>query len=330
MKKFFYSLLFFAFLLTSPIQGLAAETLPTEKTEGISEETVYQLYYMPGDSSEVYHLLFNIYGVRLEMNSRTSVPSIPIQQNKDDLCYLFKFFYVGDGKYTIACLGGNYSKRLGLVDGKIELVEAADVPEQQWYIIPNGELFEIRSAAEGNKCLTGVNEHASIYDPGIAEDGETALWCIAESEVGEPLDYYVYVKAPEHWTPAMYSPPDKSNPWNDWTAMVSGEDGWYYMSVGNETAGWTRINNLALHNLTSPNIHLDADMDIPLKPNQNCWVVIITDDPNVEGDLTYQVYDYNPDEPPKTADPVTLALPVFTLLTSAIALSFLLRRKRCI
>ena len=328
MKRILFLILVTAVLISTCVPAYAAETLPTEKTEGILEDTVYQLYYMPGDGSEVYHLLFNIYGVRLEMHGRTSVPSIPIQQNKDDLCYLFKFFYVGEGKYTIACLGGNYSKRLGLVNGKVELVEAADVPQQQWYIIPNGELFEIRSAAESNKCLTRVNQHGSLYDPGISGDGETALWCIAESEVGEPSDYYVYVKAPEHWAPAMYSPRNKANPWNNWTAMVSGEYGWYYMSVGNETAGWTIISNLTMRNISSPNRIPDAYVEVGLEPKQNCWVVI-TDDPNVDGDTAFTVYDYNPDEEsPKTADPVMLVVPAFGLLASATAMICLLRRKK--
>ena len=56
------------------------------------------------------------------------------------------------------------------------------------------------------------------------------------------------------------------------------------------------------------------------------WIVI-SDDPNVDGDLTYKVYDYNPDEPPKTADPVMLVIPAIGLLASATAMICLLRRK---
>ena len=107
--------------------------------------------------------------------------------------------------------------------------------------------------------------------------------------------------------------------------MPKGEGGWYsYYHNGN----YIDIENLAISpsmaQVFPPDFRLSLQVE---NPDQDYWIVI-TDDPNVDGDLTYQVYDYNPDEPPKTADPVTLTIPALSLLLSSIAIIYLLRRRK--
>ena len=89
------------------------------------------------------------------------------------------------------------------------------------------------------------------------------------------------------------------------------------------------IENLAISSPMAQIFPLDFKIHLAVEdPSKDYWVVI-SDDPNVEGDLTYKLYDYNPDgEPPKTADPVMLAVPALCLLASAASIAYLLRKRK--
>jgi hypothetical protein len=113
--------------------------------------------------------------------------------------------------------------------------------------------------------------------------------------------------------------------------MEKNEDGWFsYPAPWDSSCDCSIVNHaetgVAAQGYTHDELFDLEDLDF----STDKWVVI-TDDPNVDGDLTYKIYDHNPDEEsPKTADPVMLALPVVTLLTSATAMICLLRRRKAV
>ncbi len=239
--------------------------------------------------------------------------------NKPDLkspTYAFYFKEVQEGYYAIipaaapdVCLQVILNEYKAVTGRKFD-----NKPEQLWTLTPCEGGIRISNAAVPDLVLGLSDDKYAIINVHMT----TGEWVfkLEESQIVFP-EHRIHVKAPDFWAPCIA--------FNSRVVFMPKKDGWYsYYYIGNHTV----IENLALSSpmaqVTPPDFRVSLQLE---KPNQDYWVVI-SDDPNVDGDLSYKLYDYNPDdEPPKTADPVMLAIPAFSLLASAIAMAWLLRRK---
>ena len=112
--------------------------------------------------------------------------------------------------------------------------------------------------------------------------------------------------------------------------MTKGNDGWYYRSGQGQTevriTNWLYFPDGAIHypdRSTAP---------LALQPDCDVWIVI-SDDPNVTGDITCEVSYTNPDESsPKTSDDIdgSFALLLMCVSTAAICAMIFIYRPRCI
>ena len=238
---------------------------------------------------------------------------------KEQLEGAFSFKEIRDGYYAIipanapdVCLQVNMESPYKTVNGS----KFDNKPEQLWKITPSEGGIVISNAAFPDLVL-GLRDQEIGLDKLVCMTTGEWVFTLEQSEIVFP-EQQIHVKVPDFWAPCCASG-------FDFAFMPKGEDGWhsYYYS---EDA--INIENTAVSSPMALGHPRDFLIHIEIKnPNQDYWVVI-TDDPNVDGDLTYQVYDYNPDEPPKTADPVTLTIPTLGLLLSSIAITYLLRRRK--
>lgn len=248
-----------------------------------------------------------------------------------DLSLSFYFDKTEDGYYTItpASMPG---WRLQLSEGKIITEKPQDIPEQKWSIVACDDGYTISSAADPSlfigKTTPPADHNQESGDLILSAEPDHKVWKIKESPLAFS-EHSVYVKAPEHWAPGLVGD------YGSWCAgiMVQQDNGWFSFPLYPYQPQDYRfmITNYMVNAWSSQYGPPDCVVGIhQLEPDKDYWIVI-SDDPNVDGDLTYKVYDYNPDEEsPKTADPVMLALPVVTLLTSATAMICLLRRRKTV
>ncbi len=248
-----------------------------------------------------------------------------------DLSFSFYFDKTKDGYYTIspASMPG---WQLQLSEGKIITEKPQDIPEQKWSIVACDDGYTISSAADPTlfigKTTPPADHNQESGDLVLSAEPDHKVWRIRESPLAFSK-HSVYAKAPEHWAPGLVGD------YGSWCVgiMEKQADGWFSFPLYPYQPEYysCQIVNYMVDAWSSQYGAPDSNAALyRLEPDKDYWVVI-TDDPNVDGDLTYKVYDYNPDEePPKTADPMTLTLPAFGLLTSAVAIFFLLRRRRCI
>jgi len=243
------------------------------------------------------------------------------KHNKTDLNCAFSFKEIQDGYYTIIpatapdiCLQVSTESSYKTVKGN----KFDNKPEQLWKITPSKEGIEISNAAFPDLIL-GLRDGVSAGDTLIAMT--TGEWVITleEAQIVFP-EHRIHVKAPDFWTPCIASSSF------GFVFMPKEEDGWYSYYYYEDHI---MIENLAISSPMAQIFPPDFKIHLVVEdPNKDYWVVI-SDDPNVDGDLSYKLYDYNPDEePPKTADPVTLAVPAFILLTSTIAIAWLHHRRK--
>ena len=182
------------------------------------------------------------------------------------------------------------------------------------------------SSAANPTLFIGRNDDSSRQTVVLLAEPDDKVWKIEKSQL-EFSKHSLYVKAPEHWAPGL------EGHYGGWNigVMAQQENGWFSFPL------WPTVDKINYGLVANLMVSIPGgQFSIPdssvyleqLEPDKDYWIVI-TDDPNVDGDLTYQVYDYNPDEePPKTADPVTLAVPAFILLTSTIAIAWLHHRRK--
>ena len=211
-----------------------------------------------------------------------------------------------------------------------EAVRAASFenkPEQLWTLKENGNGYYLSCMSEPEKVLGG---HPGAIHPVPIDDKDCITFYFEETAVTFP-DTQIHVKAPEGWYPGLWVTPKNEDPieWGGFTIMEKKEDGWFSYPAPWDSSCDCSIVNHAKTGVGAQGYKHDELFDLEnIDFSTDKWVVI-TDDPNVEGDLTYKLYDYNPDgEPPKTADPVMLAVPAFTLLASTIAIAYLLRKRK--
>ena len=242
----------------------------------------------------------------------------------------FSFEKTEDGYYKIlpVCMPGRClqlgvgfrdepSVAVGIYEGK---------PEQKWIVTPveNGG-YRICSATYSDDPLGMIGQN--IY-PTLNDEDTVFTFYFVESPISFPSTR-IYVKAPEDWYPGIWVYPNQENVEYSWyleAVMEKGEDGWF--SFPSPSGTECKIVNHVRKGVGEQHYEEDDVLDIVDTDFSTDKWVVISDDPNVEGDLTYKVYDYNPDEPPKTADPVMLVVPAFGLLASATAMICLLRRKK--
>ena len=296
---------------------------PPPEEDPLPKEGVLYTLSCTDSKNQIVSLEFPIFNA-IHIDTLTCGPLTPIANYKNavmDLNCAFSFKEVQNGYYTIipatapdVCLQVNMESPYKTINGS----KFDNKPEQLWTITPSEGGIRISNAAFPDLIL-GLRDGISAGSTLVAMITAEWVFALEESQVVFP-EQQIHVKAPDFWAPC-------SAFGNLLVFMPKGDDGWYsYYHNGN----YIDMENLAISSsmaqVSPPDFRLSLQVE---NPDQDYWIVI-TDDPNVDGDLTYQVYDYNPDEPPKTADPVTLALPVFTLLTSAFSLSFLLRRRKTV
>ena len=203
----------------------------------------------------------------------------------------------------------------------------AEKPEQLWILKPLDDGgFYISNATAPDRIL---GYERSTYYLELPESKAGFTFFLEEKNIEFPKAQ-IHIKSPQEWHPGiwvMQLRSDDETKWGGQVVMEKGTDDWYSFAAPWEEA--CKIVNYARKGVGEQNYEHDEVFDIvDIDFSTDKWI-IISDDPNVEGDLTYKIYDYNPDEePPKTADPVMLAVPALGLLASAIALSYLLRRRK--
>ena len=246
-----------------------------------------------------------------------------------NLSFSFYFDKTKDGYYTIspASMPG---WRLQLSEGKIITEKPQDIPEQKWSIVACDNGYTISSAADPTLFIgktTPPDDHnQESGDLALSAEPDHKVWKIKES----PLtfsEHSVYVKAPEHWAPGLLGD------YGSWCVgiMEKQANGWFSFPLYPYQPEYyrCRIMNYMVDVWSSQYGVPDSGVDLyQLESDKDYWVVI-SDDPYVDGDLTYKIYDHNPDEEsPKTADPVMLVIPAIGLLASAAAILWLISRKQ--
>ena len=308
--------------LTYQVYDYNPDDPPPEEDPLPKEGVLYTLSWTE-EEKQSYTLEFALHYNSINVETLACGPLIASSYNAHNtkrITCAFYFKEVQKGYYAIipatapdVCLQVNLNEYKTVSSRRFD-----NKPEQLWTITPCEGGIQISNAAVPDLVL-GLRDGVGSMDVCMT----TGKWVFTpeESQVIFP-EHRIYVKVPDFWAPCSYG--FGSN----LVFMPKGEDGWYSYYYDGD---YIDIENLAISSpltqVTPPDFRVSLQLK---KTNQDYWVVI-SDNPNVGGDLSYKLYDYNPDgEPPKTADPVTLALPVFTLLTSAIVLSCLLRRRKTV
>ena len=330
-KQHFYRLsaiLLFLSLILGIMPRHALQTNAAEN-EGLPKEGV--LYTLSWEESEtqIHTLEFALHYSSINAETLTCGPLIAdlydksFHHNKPDLkrpTYAFYFKEVQEGYYAIipatapdVCLQVYLESESKTVYGR----KFDNQPEQLWTLTPCEGGIRISNAAVPDLVLGLSDDKYAIINVRMT----TGEWIfkLEESQVVFP-EHRIYVKAPDFWAPCSYGFASSL------VFMPKGEDGWYSYYYDGD---YIYIENLALSSpmeqVIPPDFRVSSQVE---NPNQDYWVVI-SDDPNVDGDLTYKIYDYNPDgESPKTADPVILAVPALCLLASTASIAYLLRKRK--
>lgn len=313
------------FLGIMPLHALQANAAE-EKTVLPKEGVLYTLSWAESEK-RIFSLEFPLYNA-IDTDTLACGPLVTSLYDKDfpyskpdttNLTCAFSFKEVQDGYYIIipatapdVCLQVYLENERKTVYGS----KFDNKPEQLWTITPFEGGIQISNAAVPDLVLGLSDDRYDIINVHMT----TGKWVftLEESQIVFP-EHRLHVKAPDFWAPCIST--GSSN-----VFMPKGEDGWYsYYYSGNGVG----IDNQGISSPMAQALPPDFSIGVRIEnPDRDYWVVI-SDDPNVDGDLTYKVYDYNPDEaPPKTADPVMLAVPIFALLASAIAITYLLRRRK--
>ena len=305
----------------SPVIYSAPEDGKTYTIQGIAESGGIHWYSMAPfviDADGINHSLFDTVGLpRHFVNT-----SFTFEEVKDGV---FKILPVSMPGWCLQVsksvdLNGEPTVHAAIFENK---------PEQLWAIIPHEDGYYLSCMSAPDQVL---GRHTAGVQPVPSVAKNAITFYFAETTVAFP-DTRIYVKAPEGWRPGLWVTPENGNPlkWGGFAIMEKNEDGWYSYPAPWDSKCDCDIVNHAKTGVAAQSFNRDELFDLgDIDFSTDKWVVI-TDDPNVEGDLTYKIYDYNPDgESPKTADTVTLAVPVVALLTSATAMLRLLRRKKTV
>lgn len=319
-------------VITLSISANAAEEASTFPEEGIIYNIGYTyargIHHFEGSLS-MYIGLFSENGT--QTTSRLNTAGSINDRDKLAARCTFTFKKTEDGYYQIlpVCMPG---RCLQLGTGFREEPSVAvsvyeGKPEQKWILtqVENGG-YRICSAAYPDAPLGMIGQN--IY-PTLNDEDTVFTFYLVESSISFPTTR-VYVKAPDDWYPGIWVYPSQEDveySWHGEAVMEQGEDGWF--SFPSPSGTECKIVNHVRKGVGEQHYEEDDVLDIVDTDFSTDKWVVISDTPNVDGDLTYKVYDYNPDgESPKTADPVTLAVPAFILLTSTIAIAWLHHRRK--
>ena len=308
------------------LQTNAAEAENTFPMEG-------KIYGIRGTSPNGREETYQMLPLIVHENGRNDsfLDSSHVPESFVDLC--FSFEEVEDGVFKILpvsmpgwCLQLGESA-LPLMELAVHAAVFENKPEQLWTLKQHEDGYYLSCMSAPDQVLG--NHNAGVQPVSI--DSKNAItFYFEEKDISFP-DSRIHVKAPEGWHPGLWVTPATEEPpkWAGFTIMEKNANGWF-----SYPAPWYTECDIINHAKVGVAAQIyKHDEEFTLEDmdfSTDKWVVI-SDDPNVDGDLSYKLYDYNPDEePPKTADPVMLAVPAFTLLASTIAMAWLFRRKRSI